>query len=56
MEFALRHADKRHGPTACRTLRTLCLRSTYTRSMANFMKNVWTDSHGTIQRPVPGSR
>ena len=46
----------RHGFTACRTFLTLCFLSRYTRSMANFIKKVCTDSQGTIQRPSPRSR
>src|SRR5579872_6979855 len=55
MECAVRQAESRQGGTACRTLRTFLFRSRYTRSIANFMKNVWTDSHGVIQSPSPGS-
>ncbi len=28
----------------------------YTKSIGNFMKNVWTDSQGTIHSPSPGSK
>jgi hypothetical protein len=52
-ECAARHAEIRHGRTLPLIFLMRSLRSRYTRSIGNCMKNVWTASQGTIHIPSP---
>src|SRR5207253_1612281 len=55
-ECAIRHIDIRRRTMSFLIFRTFRFLLRYKTSIGNFMPNVWTASHGTIQMPWPFGR